>query len=819
MAKPARLNRPPAVARRCRDAASSNPPAAWPQWLAHGSLIAVAAAVVQAAYWPSDSTLVQAGGARYLVGLLLLAAMFACWARSGYGGAAMDAPAGCRPRDWLARPDVWAWGIACWMLLSTWANAGEANLRLAVNELWWWVAAAALLTAMRGATAASAAAALLRLLVAISAGVAVYAWHQWWWGIPAMIAQFEADPVALARQAGVDAEPGSAKWISFENRLRDGGPTGPFALANSMAALLVGGTVVTIGMTAWRWRGSPLWQRGASLMVLVVIAAMVLASRSRAAVASLLIVAALLAGWRAWSALRDGAAASGTAGTWRWPCLRRRPWLCGLALTVLSGLAAGLAWRLGRHTEWIGQAPISLAFRLRYTATSLRMLADSPLFGVGPGQFKMRYEAFRPAQAIEQIADPHNWLMQCATTGGIPALLLMLALVTTVVLRLRRSRHAASAPETAAPAAVTARRLGPQPQQIVYLGAVAGLLSIWLVGLVVLQVPSLEEAVPATVIAVVTMMVMHRRRPLSADHAADACDGIGEGREGIAVRHIAAWAALAMAIDLLVAGGLTVPGIAVPLWVLVGIAASGGLARQAMPASSTSGSANDPSQRPIWRHLVVPVGCLALLLAWYRTAVLPVERSALAMGRFEASWGEQRYGPAEAALREARDADPWDPQPASWLTQLYLQMALFEPQRREHWESLWRQSETETLRRAGSDAVMLRSLADGHLWHYQRFGKADSLRAAAELYQRAVELSPSHETYWAQLAEIARELGQPRAPDLAAHAAELSELGGLFERTLPFLRVMPAHMLGDQSPGQPVYRPASEVLAPLLPED
>jgi hypothetical protein len=79
------------------------------------------------------------------------------------------------------------------------------------------------------------------------------------------------------------------------------------------------------------------------------------------------------------------------------------------------------------------------------------------------------------------------------------------------------------------------------------------------------------------------------------------------------------------------------------------------------------------------------------------------------------------------------------------------------------------------------------------------------------MYERCVGLAPAHETYAAQLAEIYFELADPRAAEMVSRAERLARLGGYFERTFPYLRLMPA-VRQEPSVQERVRLPASEVL-------
>jgi hypothetical protein len=806
-------------------------------WLSVGLL---AAGLVVAGYWPNDSNSVQSGGARYLAGLLIAAGALAIVTfpfagREGLGeGANAEAASGRRVGGGcgvLCASDLAAWGLALWMAISSWGVLGDGNARLAWNELWWWFgAAAAYSAAWRGARFCGAAVPWLGVIGAVGAGVAAYGWHQWWIGIPEVLERFRVDPEGVLREAGIGAERGSAQWILFQNRLIDGGPTGTFALANSMSAFLIGAFAVMVSGSACQWRRIGPWRRAAMVAVLAMVLAMIVAARSRSAVASLLLVGLLwwISRWSVRGS-RGDSEATGTAGedagggaglvpgpdggalskraklllgslviagfslvvAWGWGALRgaaegEQP----VASGEVGDNAGGLRDRIG-SSEWISQAPASLAFRLRYWKASLRMLIDHPWLGVGPGQFKARYEGYRDEGALEQIVEPHNAFWQVVTTGGIPAGCCLVLLATLAAFAIVRGGNACD---------VALADSGQVSRRVVGNAAAIGIGSVWVLGMLVGLIPAPVAGMIGTVVAIGYWLVISW--------------GDGEGLSPSGAREAAGWGALAIAIDLMFAGGVTVPGVALPWWVMLGVWVGltdwgcNGLGR--MAAGVSNSAAGDVDKRSAWRWGVAVVASI-LLAGWYMTAVLPIERGLGAMGRFESAWGAGGESDAVDALRRAAEADRWDPGPTMMLAEIAIQLAVEQPGRRAEWESVWEEAEAETLRRCGDDPVVVRQLADNRLWHYQRYGDRAVLEQGARMYERCVGLAPAHETYAAQLAEIYFELADPRAAEMVSRAERLAGLGGYFERTFPYLRLMPA--VRQEPPARERLRsPASEVL-------
>ncbi len=774
----------------------------------------IAAGIVHVGYWPSDSTEVVQGTARYLVFWLLTACAVSL----------LSAP----PRAWRDLvPEALVGLLAAWMVVSSFANRDIADLRSAANESGWWLAmAAVLITARTVMRCPRTALATQHLIIATAIGVSFCGWHQQWIGFPALIAQYEEDPDAVLRAAGVAAEPGSSMRMVFENRLRDGGPTGTFALSNSMAAMLVGGWVLLasgIGLpSAAGWTSDAGWTRGgggagqggprwltwtrrlAWTAAMLLIGGMILASRSRSAVIALAFAAALAFLLTAARRSRDRPA---TAQRTRWT--RSAPWF---ALAILSVLGIGIAVPLAmRHeplakTEWISQAPQSLQFRVRYWQSSLQMVAEAPWFGVAPGQFKARYELYRAESAHEQIADPHNFFVQTLTTGGVPAGTLLVLLLVAMAIRWKQVPSRTEHPD--------AREMqGESNASAVYLGAIVSVVAVWFWGLAVMMLPS-GEAFWGTILGSGWMA-------LSVGGLVPGGGSAAERRDHSLPRPYPSIAPLvattAMLVTLLTSGGWTVPGVSLIVLVLAAIS---------VPSGADAAAVGHDSARKYesgkWRKWRWALGAAfgSVLISWYLIGIRPVEQSRAMMNRFETNWIYGRWDLAEVAAEASSAADPWAVEPSMQLAHLRLARMVRQPGVVNRVRiSQWQRAEAEATLRSPADPNLWRRIGEGRIWFYQRFGDRERLLAAREALERAVELSPSSETHAAQLAEILRELEDPRAKSLALRADHLSRAGGFYERLLSFTMIASARVEGEAVAMEVKRLPAAELLAAwLLPQ-
>jgi O-antigen ligase len=126
--------------------------------------------------------------------------------------------------------------------------------------------------------------------------------------------------------------------------------------------------------------------------------------------------------------------------------LKGRRWLAltaaGLALLLLAGVATLPA---GRTTGRLDPTTGTALFRVQIWTSSLRMIADHPLLGVGLDNFLYRYrDGYMQPEAAEEpnISHPHNWLLHFwLELGllGVAAVVGLLAWAGSVAWRLVRT--------------------------------------------------------------------------------------------------------------------------------------------------------------------------------------------------------------------------------------------------------------------------------------------------------------------------------------------------------------------------------------------
>ena len=204
--------------------------------------------------------------------------------------------------------------------------------------------------------------------------------------------------------------------VLWENRaLHSSEPLGTFALANTLSGILAAGLIH--GIARWRTCG-PRWPAKIALASsIVAVGYCLVLTKSRSAwlgaACGLLLLALQQQRSRSLRVLLRGSV------------------VAVIGIVAIAGIA-GFTGAVDR--EVILESPKSLQYRLLYWSGSLDMLAERPLFGAGPGNFRQAYLPHKADESSEEIRDPHNLLLEAWSSAGLPGLcgiLLLLASLTT----------------------------------------------------------------------------------------------------------------------------------------------------------------------------------------------------------------------------------------------------------------------------------------------------------------------------------------------------------------------------------------------------
>ena len=199
-------------------------------------------------------------------------------------------------------------------------------------------------------------------------------------------------------------------------------PFGPYALANTLAGVLLAAAVA-----CGAFLGGDRRARVAAAVAGAGLVAVLVLTKSRTGWVG------LAAGVAVWSLAR-WAGGTDTAGGRRAGAVRssgavgRIGRAASVALAVFGVTVGGLFATGVLDREVLSEAPKSLEYRLQYWTGALRALADRPLLGTGPANFRPFYLLHKSPAASEAVAAPHNLALDLWASGGLLAPLLAAAL-------------------------------------------------------------------------------------------------------------------------------------------------------------------------------------------------------------------------------------------------------------------------------------------------------------------------------------------------------------------------------------------------------
>jgi O-antigen ligase len=231
-----------------------------------------------------------------------------------------------------------------------------------------------------------------------------------------MIEQYEKSPQTLLEPLGI--EPGTFQQFLFEHRLYTKGVPGFFTTSNSAGSFSLMASFAAIALfldklkvlSFPRKRESILHIALCGIAVAAVIFGLAL-TRSKGAIIGALFAAAILTALLCFGS---------------WLNTHKKVILTVCIFLFIAGLWAIVSYGL-KHGRLPGGS--SMLVRWQYWQASAKMFADHPLTGVGPGNFALFYTRYKPAAALESVADPHNFPLSILTQYGTLGLIGFLAMI------------------------------------------------------------------------------------------------------------------------------------------------------------------------------------------------------------------------------------------------------------------------------------------------------------------------------------------------------------------------------------------------------
>lgn len=710
----------------------------------------------------------------------------------------------------------------------------EGNKRAATNMLWEWVGVAVTFSLLRQTISPQTRNRFVRTILVTTTALACYGlWQPMFW-YPSNVREYES---LRAELDSVESAPGlspqeratrqqvlRAEFVSqgiplsgpsqqlFERRLRDSQePLGFFALANTFAGfmavslvllsgaflhqILPKGNVLASGMVPHRNR----WLTALIAVAMLLAAYCLILTKSRTAWGGTLVGLAVLV------CLMILATGSRAAMKKILPILG-----AGVAALVVLMVLASATGAL--DIEVLSEASTSLSYRLEYWASTWEVIQDHPILGTGPGNFRDHYLQYKLPQSSEEIADPHQFVLDVAANAGVVGVIGLLAVLAMIArlawklcCQLQNSTTGVSidgagsgdSPETGARGAITVAVVVTMAGAWLFSGTVSWL--VLCVGLLAIGIDFLITLVMKASPAVWPVRGALWKVPSVAVVAA----------------------VIAMFVHLSAAGGIAMPAVAGLLFALVAVlqvdclqsecADQGGPDTEGgvplsgdSPADRTNRQADIDGVAGRWLGTALLAGLTAV--GCTLTAFGPVIRatSLMQLGDYEAVNG-QPLRQVVGLYRSAAEADSLSSEPHIRLSQFYL----------HHW---LQSQDDDYFKQAIEHAGKARSISPdtphitheiGHAWLMRAIRSATTdgtaITAAVDELKNALEMYPTHPAWNAELAQALVMAGETaEAADVAQQALELDRLNraaGHSDRYLPEEQLNEIRRIAEASPG------------------
>lgn len=653
----------------------------------------------------------------------------------------------------------WSWTDAAVIALITLVglSAGQAyDRRLAINLAWDWGAVGLVYLLVRNLPRTRAeSVALAGALVATAVSVAVFGLYHAGVEMPQTRAYYLAHRLEVLQQMGYP--PGSATAAMFEKRLLDSTETtSTFALANSLAGFLIGPLVLMVAI-GWEnlvrrdGRGARLTSLLLAAVPALVVLTCLILTKSRSAYIGFAIGLLALA-WCEWRRASK-----------RTMLLAALGGLVVIGGLVLAGLATG---KLDRQV--LTESTKSLRYRWEYWVGAWGVITERrEVFwgGRGPGNFTAPYLRHKLPQASEEIFDPHNLVLEVWSTAGALAMVALVTGLGVAFWNLVRPAPAEAPVEEASKPRSALEWSSDPPRRTNWLLVSAG--GGWILASIVGTLNPFEGDMPnrwlilglAWIWAVLFGLPIWRRAPISAF-------GFGAG-------------ALAIAVNLLAAGGIGLASVALMLWSLIALGLN---LREDRPCSRL----REPGGRLMGFGLAL---VWSALLGIFAGAILPFWRSEAAIAEADAALraNPPKFEVAEAAYREAYSSDKYSARP--WLGLAFEKFREWESRGAKVEDARWK-----TIPASMVEAVSPPRNPNSWTLHHERAkvtrqllnqlgdklkpGELTTYRAnIVEATRRASRLYPSNASLHAELALASAEIGM--YGDAAKEAEEALRYDGL----------------------------------------
>ncbi len=593
---------------------------------------------------------------------------------------------------------------------------GRGCVRYGLNAFFTWMELAAVFYVFRTIFDGQAVKkAFLAILIALAVGESVLGLYQYAIDRPRLIEQYESDKESYLSVLGI--VPGSPEQTLFENRINNREPLGTYPLTNTLAGVLAPAFVLLIGILVLSPSPNPrLFTVGGGLPALMIGGCLLLTQSRTGCLAA--VCGLMLLVWK-WSQKRFTPSFS-----------RRTIEILLLVVVFLVGSVAVAIFVGGLDFDLIAGAKKSLSYRVEYWESTAKMIRNQPWFGCGPGNYQHVYTQYKLPSTSEEIADPHNFVMEIASNFGIPTLICFALFLVVVFLQKSPEERPDEKPRNPFP-------------------LLAGSLLGFVVAFLCTQTAEIPLDWKTTAVLVVSFGVsLSATFPLATHRNAD-------------LGFLLKTTLVVILVNLSAAGGIAYPNVAAPLWLLA-----------AMLCSSGTGE----HKRPLAIHVGLGLVFLFLVFSCYNLTFLPALHSSADQSR---AMQEGRFESQIQWLQKAVQADPFSVESRLALTQ--VRFRIYEATGDEKTMQTALSDEDATARLAPFSATIRKMLGETMMHAYHRRGNRTILAAAIRRFEEAVELYPNHAKTHASLAVALEKAGEP------TRAAAEANLAIKLDDTMPHL--------------------------------
>lgn len=608
--------------------------------------------------------------------------------------------------------------------------------RAATNMLWEWVGVGVAFsmlkeTALQPGALRRVLGGLLIVLTVLS-GLGLWQHFFWYPQERQLLLEFEQSPPASARHAELAQELGplvsehdpTAAFVFRQRLLASSEPIGRFALANTLGGLLAVGLVLLCGTFAGVLRHRRLTAGVVCLAIATtLVAACLLLTKSRTAWIGLLL------GLTVWAGLRYG----------RRGLPRKALLIAGglLALLIVAITATG-----GLDRLVVTEAPKSLRYRFEYWIGAWDVIKESPIFGVGPGNFRQHYLRYKLPQSSEEVLDPHDMFLEVWANGGLIGLVGLFLVLYCGLRVVWRGERAPAAADVTSGTAFDGTLIG---------GGLVAILLLLSYGIVLGS--GVDTQLVTLACATMVVGLVFRRT------------GVDVGT-GIAITF---GAVVALLVHLLGQGGISMPVVSTTLFLI--------LLRDLAPKNSDL--AAGPGRASTFVAGLATALTAATAAACFFTATKPVmlARAYSDLGEYEATLGN-RQG-AREQFQRAIEADPLDPEPWVALGELDLMRWRRETTPVDADFERGMEHMQQAIARDPLHAKLYATLGQWESLRFKRTGDRSAAEQAVHWFQQALERYPQSARIRADYALALAAAGQSEAArDEADSALELDRLDG-----------------------------------------